>query len=153
MKTLIQLAALLAVVYAGWRYGVPFVMRYVGQSRPPVVNPVPGPGGHCVQKAARASEALYDRVLDASPNLYSDEMWGGIVDAVRSDLQDARMACACRTESCSEAKGAVDGLLRVLDAAASQPRASQSVPLPLARDYEQQNEVLWEAYDLARAGR
>ena len=153
MKTLIQLAVLAALGYGLWAYGVPWVQRRVGQARPPVSSPARGAGGACVQTAARASEQLHDQLLDSARPLYDDADWRGVVDGVDSAMQQARVACDCRLESCALARRALSTLSAVLASAQGQFRSSQSVPLELGRQYEQANQQLWDAYDLARDGR
>ena len=152
MKTLLQLLVVAALGYAFWIYGLPWVQRTVGQSRAPVSSPAPGPAGTCVQMAARASESLHDDMMQEGRTLQEDEEWSRIAGAVDSALFQAQGACKCKLESCGQARAALADLNAVFEAARSQ-RSSQSIPFDQGRRYEQANQTLWEAYDLARAGK
>jgi hypothetical protein len=153
MKTILQLLLLALLGYLIWVYGVPWVRRQAGQTGPPVSGLARGPGGSCVQAAALAAEGLHDRLLDHTRALMDDEAWGELVGEVETAMGDARVACTCKLESCATARQAIASLDWVFTAARDQMRSSQSVPLELGRRYEQANQQLWEAYDLARDGR
>jgi hypothetical protein len=105
-----------------------------------------------VQLAARASESLHDRMLDSARPLLSDQEWEGVVDEVDSAMAEARAVCGCRLRSCALTRDALESLSLVMSSARGQFRSSQSVPLELGRQYEQANQQLWDAYDLAQAG-
>lgn len=152
MKTFVQLLLLAGLGYALWAYGIPWIQRQVGQSQPPVSNPARGSGGTCVQLAARASEDLYVKMLDSARGLVDDGEWQGIVDEVDSALAEARTACGCKLRSCAAARESLAALGLVMSSARGRRRSSQSVPLELGRQYEQANQKLWDAYDLAHAG-
>lgn len=153
MKTLLQLLVLAALGYAFWVYGLPWVKRQAGQSRPPISSPAAGPGGTCVQMAARASEGLWDSVLDTNRALMDDAGWERVVAEVESTMFQARLSCDCRLESCATARNAIATLQDILSAAHGRFRSSQSIPLEQGRRYEQANQQLWDAYELAREGR
>jgi hypothetical protein len=154
MKTFFQLLVLAALGYGFWVYGLPWVQRTVGQSRAPVTKPAPGPGGACVQAAALASEKLHDDMLEGGRTLESDEEWRGISKGIADAMYAAREACnKCKLESCAAAREAISALGSVFDAARNQMRTSTSTPLDLGRRYEQANQRLWEAYDLAGDGK
>jgi hypothetical protein len=154
MKTFLQLIVVAALGYAFWVYGLPWVQRQTGQARPPTSSAARGPGGACVQLAARASEDLHDRMLDTSPALMDDASWSSLVDEVDSGLQQARLACACKLESCAAARPALAALDSIFASVrGGQARTSQSIPLEQGRRYESANQQLWEAYELARDGR
>jgi hypothetical protein len=153
MKTFIQLLVVAALGYAFWVYGLPWVQRTVGQSRAPVSNPAPGAGGTCVQAAARASEALFDDMLERGRTLEEDDEWERIASEVDNQFFQARGACRCNLESCAAAAEALSALNGIFEAARSQVRTSQSVPFDQGRRYEQANQRLWEAYELARDGK
>jgi hypothetical protein len=153
MKTFLQLLVVAALGYAFWVYGLPWVQRTVGQSRAPVSNPAPGPGGTCVQSAALASESLYDRMLESGRSLEEDAEWSRIAGIVDSELFQARGACGCKLQSCAASREALSALTAVFEAVRSQVSASQSMPFDQGRRYEQANQRLWEAYDLAKDGK
>ncbi|HVR29354.1 MAG TPA: hypothetical protein VMS86_07435 [Thermoanaerobaculia bacterium] len=153
MKTLLQLAALVAIGYGLWAYGVPWIQQQVGRSAPPVTRPAPGAGGTCVQVAARAAEELHTRMLDSGRPLIEDRSWVDVTNEVGSALHQARVSCDCKLDSCAQARRALSTLGGVFASARGQFRSSQSVPLELGRQYEQANQELWDAYDLARDGK
>jgi hypothetical protein len=153
MKTFFQLLLVAALGYAFWIYGLPWVQRTVGKERPPVSNLARGPGGVCVQAAARASESLYDDMMDKGRTLEEDAEWSQIASVVDNELFQARGVCTCDLESCAAAREVLSTLGSVFEAARSQSRTSQSVPLDQARRYEQANQRLWEAYELAKDGK
>jgi hypothetical protein len=154
MKTLLQLVVLAVLGYLFWMYGLPWVNRQVGQSRAPVSSPARGPAGLCVQMAARASEELHDNMLETGRALMDDATWDSVSDQVASEMSQARMACTCKLESCALARTALSTLDGIFSSArGALLRSSQSVPLELSRPYEQANQQLWDAYDLAREGK
>jgi hypothetical protein len=153
MKTIVQISAAILLGYLFWAYGLPWIQRNVGQSRAPVSNPAEGRGGECVQAAAQASDRLYEDILAAGRELYDDADWGSRTAKVDDLLHQARFACSCRLQSCVAAREAISRLQSLFQEARVQPRASQSVPLDQGRAYEQANELLWRAYDLARDGK
>jgi len=153
VKTLLQLVVLAALGYALWAYGVPWIQRQVGQSRPPVSDPASGAGGVCVQVAARASEELHDNLLDRARPLIDDASWDEVASEVRWALDQARSTCGCKLESCALARSALTDLTTVYSVARGQFRSSQSIPLELGRQYEKANQQLWDAYHLAREGK
>jgi len=154
MKTFLQLVVLAVLGYLFWVYGLPWVHRQVGQSRPPVGNPARGEGGNCVQMVARASEELHDNMLDTGRALMDDASWDSVAEQVDYELDEARSACTCKLESCALARAALSTLEAVFSSARTAlVRSSQSVPLELSRPYEQANQQLWDAYDLAREGK
>ena len=153
MKTFLQLLVLVALGYAFWVYGLPWVQRTVGQARAPVLSPAPGPGGACVQTAAQASETLHDELMETSRTLVEDSEWDRIVSRVDDAMFQAREACKCNLESCGVARAALGELSAVFDSARASNRTSQSIPLDQGRLYEKANQGLWEAYDLAKAGK
>ena len=154
MKTFFQLLVVAVIGYFLWVYGIPWVRREVGQSGPPVSNPARGAGGTCVQMAARASEELHDQMLDGERGLMDDATWASIADEVDSLMEQARSTCSCKLESCVLARTALATLASIHSSArGSLVRSSQSVPLELGRGYEQANQQLWDAYNLAQEGR
>jgi hypothetical protein len=153
MKTWLQLVAVVALGYWLWAYGIPWIRREVGRSSPPVSSPARGAGGTCVQTAARASEELHERMLDSARPLVDAASWREAVDEVDASLQQARQACDCALESCARVRDALAAMSEIFESARAQFRSSQSVPLELARRYEQANQELWDGYDLAREGR
>src|SRR5688572_1910527 len=153
MKTFLQLLVVAALGYAFWIYGLPWVQRTVGQSRAPVSSPAPGAGGACVQMAARASESLHDDMMEEGRALREDAQWSRIAEGVESALIDAQEACKCKLESCDLARQALADLNAVFDTARSERRTSQSIPFDQGRRYEQANQTLWEAYELAQDGK
>jgi hypothetical protein len=152
MKTLVQLLVLVGLGYGLWAYGIPWIQQQVGQSRPPVSTPARGAGGTCVQLAARASEDLYDRMLDSARPLAEEAEWQTIVDEVDTAMAEARLACGCKLRSCALAREALGLLGVVMSSARGHFRSSQSVPLEMGRQYEQANQQLWDAYELAHSG-
>jgi hypothetical protein len=154
MKTFLQLVVLAALGYAFWIWGLPWVNRQVGQSRPPVSNPARGAGGACVQMAARASEELHDNMLDTGRALMDDAAWDSVANEVEWSMSEARQLCECKLESCVLARQALSTLGTIFSSArGALLRSSRSVPLELSRPYEQANQQLWDAYDLAREGK
>jgi len=153
MKTFFQLLVVAALGYAFWIYGLPWVQRTVGQARAPVSNPAPGPGGACVQLVARASESLHDDILDKGRTLEEDAEWSQIESVIDNELFQARGACQCKLESCVAAREAMEAVEAVFELARRHVRTSQSVPFDQGRRYEQANQRLWEAYELARDGK
>ena len=153
IKTILQLLVVVVLGYAFWVWGLPWVQRAVGESRAPVSNPAPGAGGTCVQLAARASESLYDEMLEGGRTMEEDAEWSQIASGVDNVLFQARSACECKLESCAAAREVLSALTAVFDVARSQANASQSLPFDQGRRYEQANQRLWEAYDLARDGK
>jgi hypothetical protein len=154
MKKYLQLLVLAALGYAFWVYGLPWVQRQVGQSRPPVSNPARGVGGACVQMAARASEELHDNVLETGRALMDDAAWENVTSELEWSMNQARQACACKLESCALTRQALSTLDSVFSSArGALLRSSQSIPLELSRPYEQANQQLWDAYDLAKEGK
>jgi hypothetical protein len=152
MKTFLQLLVLAAIGYAFWVYGLPWVQRTVGQARAPVSSPAPGAGGACVQAAARASEKLHDELMETARTLLEDSEWDRIVSGVDDAMFQARESCKCNLESCGVARSALAELSAVFDATRASNRTSQSIPLDQGRLYEKANQLLWDAYDLAKAG-
>jgi hypothetical protein len=136
--------------YVFWVYGLPWIQREVGRDRPPVSNPAKGPGGQCVQLAARAGERLHDDVLDRPRALADDDQWQATTDEVYGAIQEARFACACRLQSCVAAREALSTFTSIFVAAREDVRSSQSVPLEYGRRWQQGNDMLWRAYEAAR---
>jgi hypothetical protein len=153
MKTILKLLVLAALGYAFWIYGLPWVERTVGRSQSPVSSPAPGAGGECVQMAARASESLHDDLMEEARSLYEDAQWSQLVAGVENALFTARESCKCKLESCGLARDALADLSYVFDTARASDRTSQSIPLDQSRRLEKANQTLWEAYDLAKAGK
>ena len=153
MKTFLQILVVVTLGYLFWVYGLPWVQREVGQSRAPVSNPAKGEGGACVQMAARASERLYDDMLDEGRTLQEDAEWGRIAGEVDDAIQQARGACSCKLQSCIASREVLGTLVAIFSAARDEVRTSQSVPFDQGRRYEQANQRLWEAYDLAKDGK
>jgi hypothetical protein len=77
-----------------------------------------------------------------------------LVGEVESELYQARQACSCRLESCVAARGAIATLDAIFSSVrGGGSRTSQSIPLEQGRRYEQANQALWDAYELAKDGR
>ena len=150
MRTILQVLMVVTLGYLFWVYGLPWIQREVGRDRPPVSNPASGRGGECVQAAARAAERLHDDILDRSHALEDAAAWNATAEEVENAIQQARFACDCRLQSCIQAREAVSNLTSIFVAARDDVRSSQSVPLEYGRSYEQVNEKLWRAYELAR---
>jgi hypothetical protein len=150
MKTVLQILFVVTVGYLFWVYGLPWIQREVGRSGAPVSNPAPGKGGACVQAVARASEHLHDDLLERGRMLEDDAEWNRVVEQVDDALHQARFDCDCRLQSCVQSREALSRLSSIFQATRDQIRTSQSVPLEQGRAYERANEMLWEAYDLAR---
>jgi hypothetical protein len=150
MKTILQVLTVVTLGYLFWVYGLPWIQREVGRDRPPLSNPAQGRGGECVQMAARAAERLHDDILDRAHALEDDAQWNAAAEEVESAIQQARFACDCRLQSCIAAREALSSLTSIFVAARDEVRSSQSMPLEYGRSYEQANEKLWRAYELAR---
>jgi hypothetical protein len=150
MKTVVQVSALLVLGFLFWMYGMPWIQREVGRDGPPVSNPARGPGGECVQMAARAAERLHDDILDGARALQADDQWSAVTEEVENAIQSARFACTCKLQSCIASRDALSNLTSIFVAAREEVRSSQSIPLEHARRYEKANEMLWRAYELAR---
>ena len=104
--------------------------------------------------AARASESLHDDMLDEGRTLQEDAEWSGSPGRSTTPVQQARGACKCKLESCIASREALAYLVRgLLEPLATRVRTSQSVPFDQGRRYEQANQRLWEAYDLAKDGK
>jgi hypothetical protein len=150
MKTVLQILTVVTLGYLFWVFGLPWLQREVGRSGPPVGNPAKGKGGECVQAVAKASDRLHDDILEHGRMLEDDGEWNRVVEGVDDALHQARFSCDCRLQSCVASREALARLSSVFQATRDQIRTSQSIPLDQARDYERANEMLWEAYDLAR---
>jgi hypothetical protein len=150
MKTILQILMVVLLGYLFWAYGLPWIQREVGRDRPPLSNPARGRGGECVQLAARAAERLHDDILDRPHALEDGATRNATAEEVENAIQQARFACACKLQSCIAAREALSSLTSIFVAARDDVRSSQSVPLEYGRSYEQANEKLWRAYELAR---
>ncbi|HYC90826.1 MAG TPA: hypothetical protein VEO54_16535 [Thermoanaerobaculia bacterium] len=150
MDRIIKLLIAAAIVFAAWKYAVPWVKAKAGGSG--AETAVEGGGASCVRSAERASEAWGSGLGRFTNPPYDPGAWSTFRGNVESRINAAEADCDCRAESCTKAREAMRDLRALVSDLDSTIRTGSS-----ASDFVQRQEAIDnrinEAGDLARAGK
>ena len=149
MDRIIKLVIAAAIVFAAWKYVVPWVKAKGGSGAETAVE---GGGSSCVRSAERASETWGSGLSRFVHPPYDAGAWSSFRGSVESQINAAELDCDCRKESCDKAREAMRDLRALVNDLDSTIRNGSS-----ASDFVQRQEAIDnrinEAGELARAGK
>jgi hypothetical protein len=150
MDRLVKLIVVAGIVFAAWRYGVPWVKKQ--GDRGAAESTVDGGGSSCVRSAERASETWGSGLLQFVNPPYNMEAWSSFRGRVESGINAAEADCDCRIASCEQTRGAMRDLRALVNDFDSAIRTGSD-----ASDFVQRQEAIDnrinDAAELARAGK
>jgi hypothetical protein len=97
----------LAVVFAAWKFGIPWVKQHTSQSA--TASAVPGDNS-CLATADRAAQAWGSGIGKYANPPYDVDAWSNFKSDVESKISAAETACSASTESCAKARDAMHDL-------------------------------------------
>ena len=150
MDRIVKLVVVAAIVFAAWKYVVPWVKKQGGSG--PAETVVAGGGASCVRSAERASETWGSGLRQFVNPPYDANAWSGFRGRVESGINAAEAECDCRADSCEKARSAMRDLRALVNDMDSTVRTGSS-----ASDFVQRQEAIDnrinEALELARDGK
>ena len=151
MDRLVKLVVAVVIVFAFWKYGVPWVKKQGGGGGTARTAVASG-GSACVSGAERASEQ-WGSGLHQFANPPADlSAWATFRGNVDSSINAAEAGCDCQAESCEKVRSAMRDLRALVNDADATIRNGSS-----ASDFVQRQEAIDnrinEAAELARAGK
>jgi hypothetical protein len=150
MDRIVKLVIVAVIVFAGWKYVVPWVKAKTSGSG--AESAVEGGGASCVRGAERASEAWGSGLGRFTNPPYDAGAWSTFRGNVESKINAAEVGCDCRTESCTKAREAMRDLRSLVNDFDSMVRNNAS-PSDFVQRQEAIDNRINEAGDLARAGK
>ena len=149
MDRIIKLVIAAAIVFAAWKYVVPWVKEKGGRDDKTLVA---GGGASCVRSAERASEAWGSGLARFTNPPYDVDAWSGFRSSIDSKINAAEADCDCRIDSCAKAREAMRDLRSLVSDLDSTVRNGGS-----ASDFVQRQEAIDnrinEASALASSGK
>jgi hypothetical protein len=150
---LVKWIVVIAVVFAIWKYAIPYLKEHSGSSGGTTTSSSGGGGDHsCVSAAERASETWGSGLRQFINPPYDMGSWSSFRSDVDSKISIAEGACTCAAESCAKTRNAMRdlrGLVSEMDAAI---RNGSSPPSDAVTRQESIDNQITEAGELARSG-
>ena len=146
---IVKVIVLIAVLYVGWKYGLPWLQRQQSGGTTTHANAQSG----CPGAAARASEAWGSGLHNFVNPPYDLAAWSSFHDSVESKIASAESECTCGSESCNKARAAMRDLRSLLSDLDSAIRNGSPPPSDLVQRQEAIDKQIDEAADLTRAGK
>ena len=147
---IVRIVVVVAIAFALWKYGVPWVKEKTAGVTSPAASA--SGGSSCVRSAERASETWGRGLRQFANPPYDLNAWSSFRTNVESQLNAADVECACAGESCEKARGAMRDLRQLMNDLESTIRNGSD-----ASDFVQRQESIDtrinEAAELARAGK
>ena len=150
MDRIVKLVIVAAIVFAAWKYVVPWVKAKTGGSG--AETAVEGGGASCVRGAERASETWGSGLGRFTNPPYDAGAWSTFRGNVESKINAAEVGCDCQAESCTKAREAMRDLRSLVNDFDSMVRNNSS-PSDFVQRQEAIDNRINEAGDLARAGK
>jgi hypothetical protein len=147
---IVKIVVLVGIVFAVWKYGVPWVKKQGGSGG--VETSSSSRGGSCVQSAQRASETWGSGLHQFANPPYDLNAWSSFRGNVESGISSAESDCSCADESCVKAREAMRDLRGLVSDLDSTIRNGSD-----ASDFVQRQEAIDnkinDAAELVRAGK
>ena len=148
MSRVVKIVVVIAVLYAAWKYGLPWLQRQQsGGSSTQTAQ------SGCPAAAARASEAWGSGLHSFVNPPYDLAAWSSFRDGVESKISSAESECSCGSASCDKAKAAMRDLRSLSSDLDSAIRNGSPPPSDLAQRQEAIDKQIDEAANLTRAGK
>jgi hypothetical protein len=149
MGRIVKLLVVAAILFAAWKYVVPWVKGQAGKTG--TESTASSPGSSCVQRAEQASEKWGSGLHQFANPPYDLNAWATFRSDVESNINAAETECDCAGESCEKVRGALRDLRALVNDLDSTLRNGSD-----ASDFVQRQEridnAINEAADLARDG-
>lgn len=113
MKTIVKFAVFIAIFYAVFQYGKPYLDRLTGTLGIGELGGNDSEAGHCIAVAERTTETFADMVTRRAQPPVNMNRWAGSYRLAEGRLSDAELACSCDGEACEMGQRAM-GLLAKL---------------------------------------
>lgn len=150
MGRIVRILVVVALVFAAWKYVVPWVKKQGGGAEP-AASSASG-GGSCVQRAERASETWGGGLRQFVNPPYDLNAWSEFRGRVDSSINAAEAECDCAGESCEKARSAMRDLRALVSDLDSTIR-NGSAASDLVQRQERIDDRINEAAQLARDGK
>jgi hypothetical protein len=149
MGRIVKLLVVAVIVFAAWKYAVPWVQR---QSAGTTEEAAEGGGGSCVRSAERASETWGGGLRQFANPPYDLNAWSSFRGSVESSINAAEADCDCAEESCEKARSAMRDLRALVSDLDSTVRNGSDLS-DFVRRQERIDDTINEAAELARGGK
>jgi hypothetical protein len=147
---LVKIVVLVAIVFAVWKYGVPWIKKQGGGGV--AETTASSGGGSCVQSAQRASETWGGGLHQFANPPYDLNAWSTFRGNVESSIGSAESDCNCADESCLKAREAMRDLRGLVSDLDSTIRNGSDASGFVQRQEAIDNKIN-DAAELVRAGK
>lgn len=150
MGRLVKLAVVVVIVYAAWKYGLPWLQKQTGSS---TTSKSESGQSSCTTSASRASEAWGSGLHSFVNPPYDLNAWSSFRGDVESKIAAAESECSCSSESCTKVQSAMRdlrALVRDLDTAV---RNGTAPPSDAVQRQEAIDRQIDDAAELVRSGK
>lgn len=149
MSRIVKLIVLIAILYAVWKYGLPWLQRQGSGGSSTHAAATSG----CPGAAARASETWGSGLHTFVNPPYDLNAWSSFHDSVESKISSAERECSCSADSCQKARAAMSDLRSLLSDLDTAIRNGSAPPSDLVQRQEAIDKQIDEAAELTRNGK
>jgi len=154
LSRIVKALVALIVIFAIWKYVIPWAKEEMGGSTASKVISSSGGGDeNCVDSAARASEAWGSGLARYVNPPYDLDAWSSFKSDVDSKIRTAEADCRCQQESCQKVRSAMTELRNLAGDLDSAIRSGGSPGQDVVQRQEIVDRQIEEARDLVKAGK
>jgi hypothetical protein len=153
MNRLLKLIIAIAVVFAIWKYGLPWIQQQTSSGKHSDASAASSGNSSCTQLASAASEA-WGRGLHQFVNPpYDLNAWSSFKQDVESKISSTESECSCSSESCTKVNAAMRDLRGLVSDLDSAIRSGSAPPSDAVQRQEAIDKQIDEAAELVRSGK
>jgi hypothetical protein len=150
MSRLVKLVVVVAVLFCGWKYGLPWIKAKTGSSSSSSAS---SSDNSCISNAERASQVWGSGLAQFANPPYDLNAWSAFSASVNSSITASETACGCAQESCAKVQSAMKDLKSLVNDMDSSIRSGQPPAGDLVQRQADIDAKLDSARDLVRAGK
>jgi hypothetical protein len=150
MERLIKAVVAIVIIFALWKYGVPWVKTKMGGSS---TTSSSSTDNSCLANAEKASQVWGSGLAQFANPPYDVNAWSAFSASVRSSITASQTACGCAQESCTKVQSAMKELDSLLNDMDSAIRSGQPPSGDIVQRQADIDAKLDSARDLVRAGK
>ena len=150
MGRIAKLVVIIAVLYVGWKYGLPWLQHRGGGGTQTSQSATQS---SCPGAASSASETWGSGLHSFVNPPYDLAAWSSFKDSVDAKISSAESECSCSSESCDKVRAAMRDLRSLASDLDTAIRAGSSPPADIVQRQEAIDKQIDQAAELTRAGK
>ena len=151
MGRIVKLVVIIAVLYGGWKYGLPWLQQHGGGGSTQTSQSATQ--SSCPGAASSASEAWGSGLHSFVNPPYDLAAWSSFKDGVDAKISAAENECSCSSESCEKVRAAMRDLRSLGSDLDTAIRGGSPPPSDLVQRQEAIDKQIDQAAELTRAGK